>query len=150
MVRCSASTTRAPIASRMSARGSARSTGPHRQRWVPPTLSAQKRHKQTQQPLRPLPQEQTMQPRHFRDQRVPRRWCAARLRSRVHEATADRTCHHHVEFHFVEVTETIRLQATPLCEFVTDVRSNGADFNSFSCFVFAKHATTEPFLSFDL
>ena len=41
MVRCSASTTRAPIGSRTSARRSARSTGLLCQRWVPPTVSAE-------------------------------------------------------------------------------------------------------------
>ena len=74
MARCSLSTT-APVGSRRSAR-SARSTGPVRQRWVPPTVSAQTRLKQTQQPLRPPTQVQTRQPRHFPDQWAPRRWCA--------------------------------------------------------------------------
>ena len=76
MVRWSASTTTAPMGSRTSARRSARSTGPPRQRWVPRTVSAQTRLKQTQQSLRPLPQVQTRQPRQFPDHWVPRRWCA--------------------------------------------------------------------------
>ena len=91
MVRCSASTTR-PMGSRTSASRSARSTGALCQRWVLPRVSVQTRLKQTQQSLRPLPQEQPRQLPHFPDQRAPRRWCAARLRSRAQDARAKRRC----------------------------------------------------------
>ena len=86
------STMTALIGSRTSARRSARSQGPLRQEWVPPRVSAQKGLKQTQQSLRPLPQEQPRQLQHFPEQRVPRRWCAARLLSRAQEARAKPRC----------------------------------------------------------
>ena len=65
-------------------------------RFTPPAVGASQgvgadALKQTQQSLRPL-QEQPRQLQHFPDQRVPRRWCAARLLSRAQEARAKRRC----------------------------------------------------------